>query len=312
MEVEAIMSKLFIYSNSFVANTILYQLPFLLNIHVDEVILLKENHPNEVSCSKFGVKIKLLSNISECIKRSDIIFILKDDNTPLRIISKILDMAREYCIKCYEIENPWSKYDYLAKEDNLTIDEDIKKYPVVLSISLGPSAQQYCLELLLNKILSKHNIGIKQVFSPTTYSFLSQLVDYRLTSKEICMQFENVLNFQVVLYAMDIGVDFNNIRAFMDTIKTINPDFVIIQTNIRFCEYEIAKMLFKYGCFVDLDLIVKSHYNTVTLEDANIIYCSNNISVTDFVKDLEQNNLEDELEFKIFSKLTLPQGVLRL
>lgn len=308
------MSKLFIYSNSFVAKTIIYKLCFVLNISIDEVLLLNENHrQNEEGINTWcGCDINLYADIDECINLSDYIFIIRDSNVPTKHIDYILKQSVALGKKCFELNNHWREYSLCKSKCDELINLNFEKFPVILNISLGPTSQQYCLEVLINSIFEKSKVNIKQIFSPATYSFFSQLNSYKILNSSLSAQLDNQKVFSVMVCSLDIGVDFNNITKYIDMIKNINPDFIILQTNIRFDEYETAKNIFKYGCLASLDLIVKSHFNTITLEDVNVVYCSNHITSNTFIKDLESIDLESELKSNIFSKLSLPKGVLRL
>ena len=168
------------------------------------------------------------------------------------------------------------------------------------------------IKVLINEIFAENRVKIKQFFSPATYYILNQLNKYGLVNNIICEQLEDIKNFSVVACSINIGVDFNNIANYVEAIKDINPDFVILQTGIRFCEYETAKQMLQFGCSSSLDLIIKSHYNNVTLDDVKIYYCNNQIEVDGFINDIENINLKEELEFKIFSKLSLPKGISRI
>ena len=104
------MSKIFIYSNSFVATTVLFQLPFTFKIKFDEILLLKENHKqNENNSHKLGIKINLYNSIDDCINFCNYVLIIKDDNTPIKQITYILHKSKEFNKSCFEIVNPWSE-----------------------------------------------------------------------------------------------------------------------------------------------------------------------------------------------------------
>ena len=99
------MQKIFIYSNSFIARTIICQLEFVLNFRFDEVFLMEENHrQDEMIISEWrGFNIIVLSNIDECVTRSTCIFVIKDSNTPTRSIKYISEKAIELHKKYIEV-----------------------------------------------------------------------------------------------------------------------------------------------------------------------------------------------------------------
>ena len=308
------MQKIFIYSNSFIARTIICQLEFVLNFRFDEVFLMEENHrQDEMIISEWrGFNIIVLSNIDECVTRSTCIFVIKDSNTPTRSIKYISEKAIELHKKYIEIENPWSSIPPFKKSLERSSISKFKDYPAILTIALGLPSQQYILEIALNKLFEEHGVKTAQFFSPATYCFLKQLNVQGMVHDSIEKQLKGVDEFEVLLYSINIGEDFNNIINFIDVIKDIGPDFVILQTGIRFDHHDIAKQMLKYGCSSSLDMIVKSHYNNITLERAEMYYCDAQIEEGGIVYDIEKDALKEEVEIRLFSKLALPKGVFRI
>lgn len=308
------MAKIFIYSNSFSTMTFMCKLKYILNIEIDEVLLLKENHrqTEKRMLGFYGYDINVYSNIDDCIAKCDYIFAITNSNMPSECIEYVARRSNKLCKKYIEIKNPWSEKTLTKKEMLKGNLNDSKNYPLILLIALDDSSQQYYTEILLNEIFAENGINIKQVFSPSTYSILKQLSEYDLVSYNLVKQFKEIKKHVVNIYSVNIGADFNNIVNYMDIIKILNPDYVILQTGIRFCEYEVAKQIIKWGCSSTLDLIIKSHYNNVTLNDAKIYYCDNQILVDDLVNDIENSSLKESVTYKILTKLSLPNGVLRI
>lgn len=119
-----------------------------------------------------------------------------------------------------------------------------------------------------------------------------------------------------MIYSFNIGINFSNIKKYIQLIRNINPDFVILQTNSNFESYDLIKNYIKYGGEANLDIILKSHYNIMlNTKDYDIIYCDkiiNNADIKIPIYDIEDYNIERDLSFEIFSLLSLPQGINKI
>ena len=156
------MSNVFVYASSFAAKTIIYKIGYLLNITVEKVNLLKENHAlADDYFNKCDVEISLYENIDDCIQNSDYILVLWDEKLPEVSLRYIQCQASKLGKKCYRINNSWDKENIILNK----VDESMTKFPIVLTISLGMEAQSYCMELLLNKMFTDKKISFKQIFS---------------------------------------------------------------------------------------------------------------------------------------------------
>jgi len=306
------MPKIFIFSNSFAARTVLFGLDSLFNIKIDEVLLLKENHnQKENFLFNTNIKINLYESINDCICHCDFILMIKDNNTPEKSINYILCKSKELDKRCYEVINPW-KNELSSNTSNIAHENtDFKKYPVILNISLGTISQHYCVEILLNKIFTKNNIGFKQFYSKETEFFLLQLDRYGILSDNFSRQIKfSKYQYNIIIYSINIGESIYNIKKHIDILRHISPDFTILQTDIKFNEYENSKNIIKYGCLSQLDILIKSHYKTVN--DVLTVYCNKSIEQDSFIQDIESISLENKLSFDIFSKIAFPEGIISL
>ena len=306
------MSKIFVFSNSFATRTVLFGLDSLFNIKFDEVLLLKENHnQKEIFLFNTNIKIKLYESIDDCICLCDSIIMIKDDNIPEKSINYISCKSKELDKQCFEIINPWK--NKLSSSTNNIDDKniDFKKYPVILNISLGTISQSYCVEILLNKIFTKNSIGFKQFYSKEMENFLLQLDGYGILSSNFSRQIKfPEYQYNIIIYSINIGESIYNIKKYIDILRHIASDFTILQTDIKFNEYESAKNIIKYGCFSQLDMLIKSHYNVV--DEKLTVYCAKKINEDSLVKDIESISLENKLSFNIFSKIAFPEGIVKL
>lgn len=306
------MSKIFIFTNSYTTRTMIFDLNYLFNCKTHEILLLKENFMNE-NYSLNNIKVKLFNNMDNCIEYSDFIIIIKNGNVPKKSINYILSKSKELNKKCIEIQNPWQINSLYSNQDYDKYKEyDFNNCPVILDIALGYGAQQFCVELLLNKIFIDKKINFKQFYSLETKNILLQLNKYNILNNELSKQLNTSINqYNVIIYSINIGDSIYNIKKYIEILRCLKPDFTILQTDIKFEEYETAKKFIKYGCFSQLDILIKSHYNLLYKKHA--LHCNNHIIKEDyFIKDIESNDLEKKLALEILSKIAFPEGIIKL
>ena len=306
------MSKCFIFSNSFTTRTVLFGMEFLFDATISEVLLLKENHIQDESFSfNNNVKIKLHKSIDECICLCDFVLIIKNENTPENSINYILCKSKELNKRCFEISNPWKKELTHNTNDSHFENFSFNKCSVILSVSLGVGAQQYGVEMLLNKIFIENNVRFKQFFSKETEDFFVQLDSCGILNENFSRQLNSSENQQdVIIYSVNIGENIYNIKKHIDTLRRVVSDFTILQTDIKFDEYKTAKNIIEYGCFSKLNMLIKSHYNTV--DDKLLVYCDKKIEEDSLIQDIESIFLKEKLSFEIFSKIAFPEGIVKL
>ena len=73
------MANIFIFSNAFLTRTFIYKIGYLLNINIDKIILLKENHSLEERFQFVDqIKVETYANIDFCVSCSDCVIIIND------------------------------------------------------------------------------------------------------------------------------------------------------------------------------------------------------------------------------------------
>ena len=305
------MARVFIFSDSFTTRTMLFKSDYLLSIKIDEILLLKENHSqNEKFILNNSIKIKLYGNIDDCINCCDFILIIKGENTPEKSIDYIFSKSKELNKKYFEVINPWKKELSLNIDHSDYREGHFNKCPVILNISLGTAAQQYCVEVLLNKIMTENKVSFKQFFSEETKDFLQQIDKCGILNNNLSQQL-NLLEdqYNVILCSINIGSSIYNVKKYIDILRHIASDFTILQTDIKFNEYEVAKNIMEYSCFSQLDMLIKSRYKFVY--NNLILYCNENKVDNSIFQDLESIYLEKELSLALFSKIALPEGIVK-
>lgn len=300
------MSSVFIFSSALSARTIIYDINYLLNTEIKEIILLKENHRATENFNMCGnIKVSIFDNLSECITRSDFVIILQNNNIPQSSISEIKLQTEKSLKKCYIIKDVWnnvSDNDIIPNPDSV-----ISNYPIIVHISLGNITQPFYTEMALSKVMRKNNIKVKQYFTSSTKELLLQLSDLCLLNTKY---FNVAMNYDLIIYSIDIGNDIFNIRKYINVFNQLDADYIILQVEKNFCDYENANNIIRYCCSSKLNTIIKSHFTLA--DDKYILYCDDIIDYSDTVYDVESDKLAELLFNSIRTKLSLPDGIIRL
>lgn len=303
------MNSCFVFSNSFFARTVLRDLEYLLNTPIDNVYLLRENHSegeiSKINDFRYNFKIKLVDTPEEGILSSNIIVISKDNDVPTKYIDYVVLKAQEHKKQYFCINNPWTS----ASTEKFVDFEGNKNIPTILIIGVGISSQLFCMEMIINRILSKNNIRFSKRYSESTKQLLDQLPSKKNPNPNVPYSTTDTDNdSQINVISLGLKNEISDIRYYIDKIKIIAPDFIVLQTNIDFNQYDVARGFVEYGGQTMLDVIVKSNYYSIGNYNVLCEFCGKS---TENVEYLHDNELEKKLEFMIFSKLSLPSNVTR-
>lgn len=302
------MSRVFIFSNSFTAKTISLSINNILNTHIDEVILLSENHEEyEFSNLLKDIRISLVENIEKAVFACDVVLICITPNIPLKKINYVKSAARRTDKQLIVIECIWES-SFKNKASPYFSNIDSSNCIVILNISLSPEAQQFNGEILLNRILSKNCISFKQFFSPATINILEQLNEIQMLKPSLAKQFckENE--------RFDVAVLSVTLSEFKDSLSLFNefkPDYIIVQSDFRGNAIDEIVSLLKRRFNVSYDYIIKSHYIQVENSIPFQIYCNSKKESIKNENDIEASELPSALEFDLLSKIALPNGIKR-
>ena len=304
------MARIFIFSNSYAAKTILLELDYLLNIEIDEIFLLKENHDEKEHYTCNNAKIKIHKSVDTCISFCDTIILIKDSNMPEKSIDYLLSESKRLNKNCFVVQNPWEKEFIFSTNEKSYENFDFKKYPVILNISLGSNTQQFFIELMMNRLFVENKINFRQVYSAETSDFLHQINNFGLLNNNIFEQLNMIDNqYNIIIISLNIG-NLYNMKKYVDIVKFISPDFITIQSDLNLNEYDYVNNMVKYGYFSKLDLLIKSHY--YLLQNKFNIYCDKKIDNDFFIQDIESDNFDKKLYNAILAKIALPEYVVKL
>ena len=298
---ELIMTKVFLYGNSFKISQMIYDINFLTNIDAAEIILLSDIKRlyytnSEIACSFYNTPL-------ECVEKSDIVIVLKDKIVPPQIISMII----EYSIKKrkkYYIVDETIEIDNLPRE---TIPEKFSTKPVVLCVSFGAAAASLNCELLIERAFQNDAIKTWHIFSEKNMRMIENLKKNGLLNPNI----DNVLfdssDANVIVVGIDAAQTPISLRYFFEYITSINPDYILFQTDYSYNNRKELENVAKYICNRELDCWVQTRYYSI--ENLHIISYQQIPRVIDGCYDLENRNNSEIIKFDILSKISYPGGI---
>lgn len=302
------MATVFIYSNSYIARTFVYNIQYLIKFQVNKIFLLKENHSENEKWNISNCDVELCNTLNECIIGADYVFIVNDGSLPSKIINKLYILCEEYRKHCISIK-------YIKPSINFLFDDLLacnKNTPLIAHVHVGEFSQGFSGEVLLNKILTNRKVKYLQLFTRETFSLLSELKDNNILNEKIVTEIKNK-DFDVIVCSLHISSD---IELYMESIRLLsklNPDFTIVQINNNFPSIDTICNLLKYRTGNTVDMIIKSHYSCLQNGKSQYLFYSETIeSVSTNTLDIESNDLEEDIDFGIFSKISLPENILRI
>ncbi len=303
--------SIFIFANAYAAKTAMYMLDYVLNINFTNILLLRENHSLvEFDYRTVKKHIVIYDNIDECLEKAKYVLVIKDNDIPNSSIDKIINESIIKKKKYIVVDNPWEDID-LANKDlcvlckNKFSEISISNVPNILLIGCGMASQLYCMEVLINNILTSEKLLFSQIFSDETQTFINYLSDYGINQAFISPTTISKDESIITVQSINIGDNLNSIKNYFEIINRIQPDFIILQVPAGLKDLDLIINFFKYGLLMPIDLIVKSHF--VPYRNIKVLY-----------RDANQNNVfkyYDDIRIKtilkqsIFSKMALPTGV---
>lgn len=305
--------KIFLYADSYATKTLLFHIDRLFNTHISTIYLLKENHKEkEEYYFSSQIHVVVLENIESIVKAVDLSIALIDKSTPNRKVNEIKDLSALYGGRCVIFDNPWSKTTSESREnvDKLLYPtNEYQKKPVILVVSISRFSEQYCIEVILNKIFTEEGVPFTQEYSRE----LNYIVDCLSSLDMVHCSFNKheCDEASLIIKTIEINslIDEDFARQFL---STISPDFIILAGAIDCKQFEEIDRLFWYKYSLKTDMFIASPYIAFERFDGeiNAVYCD---CTKEFysrnVLSNREANFENELRNRIFAKISMPLGV---
>ena len=296
------MSKLFIFSNSFAAHNLINSINYLLNVRIDEILVLGENH-RQNDFIESAVKVTVSENLEFCIDNSDLIIMLLDENIPSYSSDYVWRNAKHKGKTILKLQNPWIKSDFIQDRQ---LYNDMKTTPSVLIISVGQEAQEIYTELAISELFLINNIAVLQVFSCSTVNIFKQLDDHHLLNHHLHNQLLNKKKkCDLCVSTVNVaGFDTREIRNICITINRICPDVLILQAGYSF-EIDRIKTIIENSTSLMTDLVIRSKFFS---HNDSIVYCSDTNASQELL--VGQKNTPNTILNTILAKIAFPEGCM--
>ncbi|MBR6559059.1 MAG: hypothetical protein IKT70_08665 [Clostridia bacterium] len=299
--------NILIISDSYFARTIIFNLDYVINIQINKVYLLEENHL--IDEEYYGIPFQLISkkNLAQCINYCDIVFVYGHEKMYPLLDTDLLQQKRI-------IRFPILSCEFLS-EKKLDIKNIKLEVPVILNIVVGDYTSQYCAEILLNKVVGKYLNNFKQIYSNQTYSIINTLKDNNLLSSQFNLYtIQNFYDLFVCTLCLKSLLDLQKNRQFIRLFEQLSPNYVILTTSFDKVVSDEAldnlKSLFWYRYNTKLNLIILSNFFESPNKKFAIYYAKANL-LPNIQNDCNfyNKNIETILENDLITNLAYPDDI---
>lgn len=305
--------KIFLYANSYATKTLLFHIDRLFNTQISTIYLLKENHKEkEVYYFSSQIHVVVLESIESIVKTVDLTIALIDDSTPDRKVNEIKELSSLYGSQCVILDNPWSKTISESKRNLKELSyptDEYQKKPVILVVSISSFSDQYCIEVILNKIFTEEGVPFTQEFSRE----LKNIVDCLSNLDMVHCSYNKHECEEALVMIKTINIESLRDEDFArQFLSTISPDFIILVGTIECEQFQEIANLFWYKYSLKTDMFITSPY--ITFErvsgEINAVYCDHiKESYSRNVLSNREVSFENKLKNSIFAKISVPLGV---
>lgn len=289
---------IFLLSSSYIENTIIPNLEYLMGVNISEIVLLKENHTESEFAKLATVRVKLFNNIYEALTYSDLIIIDAGtvENSKINSCIKIAKMNK----KIYHIINLTQAGDVL-----ILPDEKIKSVPLIFIITLGEFHQSPSFELSINEMFNNCKVPFYQDFSPVTRSIIANFQNNHILNPLIQKSISNS-NFKVAIRTINersIKQICDNVY-FVDMINDLQPDYIALICENNLLNDDDYKNILQYRFNRRINLILHSDYISIYWGGTKCpILKTNDFHIS--LSSREKNNVLKD----IFNSITFPDRV---
>lgn len=307
------MANIFIYSNSFDARTLVANINYLLNISIDKIILLKENHLSEENFLIENIEICFHTDIYECVMNSDYVFIIENETLPTNMIQRVKKICGDTSKLCIYLGSlsPICERKYINEYLDRQFNEHL---PTILLLSIGKLSQLFSLEILLHKVFNMYDVCFFQYFDKTTKSVFEELQKHNLLNSKLMYNQDNYpSNNCINIVSVSISDNLRELHDYSNIIYKTKSDYTILNVNATFNSIKLISNYLKYGSNVEIDMVIKSHY--CCLQNGKDYYSFYKEAIaTDkrIIYDIEDSELYNIISNNIYTKIGVPKGMCRI
>lgn len=284
----------FLVGPSSIINSVIYSNTLLFNKKIDRFVVLVENKREYFSFN--FVPVLFFSNIQECIDGSDVTIVFDDVYIPQESILSIRNISSQQNKPVYFIEKS-------NKNNSNDFDVVINK-PCILHIFMGGASQQFEGEALMNSIFLEKNISFKNTNKNSRLlSWYSSVSNCSIMSKE----YNNCVEHDVLYVPLLIEKNITELRCYWNDLEKVRPDYVIVQTDCSYNNYDELCEATSYLCNRTVDVWIKSRY--YNYEEKGILSYQNKISIPSGAIDINSPKIMNDISLDILSKMTFPDEI---
>lgn len=302
--------NIFIYSSSYTVLTLLYNLEYCIQKHIDNIFVLSENHSNYEYEYSFPFSIKCLPSVWDCVKNSDLSLVFKQSNSPKHWIDKVEQLCKDLSKEIIIINDPWSCVYECFKHDVLYTKPNKPSIDIVHS---GIHSQPFIVELMLNKIFMLDNVNFFQFFTESTHDLLCQFKASGILNDRIAQMLDDDISEpDIIIYAFDVGDNLQYLEDYIEYRKHEKPDFIFFQTTLDHVDYveEHINNKFYYTLERQLDCVNTSLYHSILLNYNDYVYCKKGTLSSENMYSTFDSLTECTIKKMIFKKTALPSGII--
>ena len=296
--------KIFMCGSGYSINSIIDTIDYVLNFDASEIVLLKENY---LSTKKYSTKgVAVFNTLDECVSNSDYTIILNNENFPKNTLKEIERLVNVFDKKIIPID---ISYDNDYGDDTSGLMAGNVEIPTVLVLVKDLALQGFSTEIKLNRVLKNRGIRAIQKFSGITKKILSQIDEQKSLNTSLVYQIENSnVCGDIFVSTIYIGNNMDNMKDHIPYFSLLKADYVVLQADYRFDQYDIAEKIVQYWCFSKLDGIIKSRYTNIN--ENHTVFCDSFDNKN--VMYVNEESLEEKIIDSITSKLALPKRCKRI
>lgn len=307
------MANIFIYSNSYNAHAFIANINYLLNVNIDKIILLKENHLIEENFLIENIKICFHNDIYKCIMSSDYVFIINNEALPINIINLINKICRDTGKLCISLRSlsPICEREHI---DEYLDNHFNKNFPTVLLLSIGKLSQLFSLEILVHKVFNSYGVNFYQYFNKTTQSVFIELQKHNLVNSKLMYELDNYPKDNCInILSVSIPDNLRELHDYTGIIYKTKSDYTILHTNSTFSSIQLISNYLRYGSNIEIDMVIKSHYSCIQNGKDYYNFYKETIETDEkLIYDIESFALCNKISNNIFAKIGIPEGMCRI
>lgn len=256
--------KIFFVSSSFVENSLIYNLDYLTDRNITEIVLLQENHTasEHQKCLKYTITLcdTVLSATTIC----DAAIIIAPPNIQSRRYEMIYEYVKTRIQETYYIDLSTACYDKIYK--TIPYSADI---PTVLILALGKFHQVQNLELSLNELFSLKEVAFNQFFSPMTAIMIEEFRNKKLLNQNIINSIHaSCFDIQITSLCYESFESAFNNMILLETVHKMSPSYVFVVSERNLQEKQEWIGIFQNRLNCQFNSILFSDYMSLLWDNA--------------------------------------------